>query len=170
MPVLCQLIPADCTGSGGSLNNFTFKTWRGRMQHCQCCTRSDPGMPELHCPVWMLLEVVSATNNDMEPPIIGAVLLPSHAVSCYACQVAEVVESLGARPLSSFRMALQGQCKALLDASHARCMTQLQGLLEAEQWVAVDVPAGFQVRNIVFIGSLKMGLLGLGYVGGGVSL
>jgi hypothetical protein len=67
-------------------------------------------------------------------------------------------------------MALQGQCKALLDASHARCMTQLQGLLEAEQWVAVDVPAGFQVRNIVFIGSFKMGLLGLGYVGGGVGL
>lgn len=64
-----------------------------------------------------------------------------------ALQVAEVVESVGARPLSSFRMALQGQCKALLDASHARCMTQLQGLLEAEQWVAVDVPAGFQVRN-----------------------
>lgn len=58
-----------------------------------------------------------------------------------------MVESLGARPLSSFRMALQGQCKALLDASHARCMTQLQGLLEAEQWVAVDVPAGFQVRR-----------------------
>lgn len=42
-------------------------------------------------------------------------------------------------------MALQGQCKALLDASHSRNMTQLQGLLEAEQWVAVDVPAGFQV-------------------------
>jgi hypothetical protein len=57
-------------------------------------------------------------------------------------------------------MALQGQCKALLDASHARCMTQLQGLLEAEQWVAVDVPAGFQVGGVVmFEGSLWMGLL-----------
>jgi hypothetical protein len=49
--------------------------------------------------------------------------------------------------LSSFRLALQGQCKALLDASHSRNMQQLQGLLEAEQWVAVDVPAGFQVRG-----------------------
>lgn len=27
-------------------------------------------------------------------------------------------------------------------------MTQLQGLLEAEQWVAVDVPAGFQVLGV----------------------
>jgi hypothetical protein len=60
-------------------------------------------------------------------------------------QVAEYVESVGVRPLSSFRVALQSQCKALLDAHHTRSMQQLQGLQEAEQWVAVDVPAGFQV-------------------------
>jgi hypothetical protein len=48
--------------------------------------------------------------------------------------------------LSSFRLALQGLCKSLLVASHSRNMQQLQGLLEAEQWVAVNVPAGFQVR------------------------
>lgn len=63
----------------------------------------------------------------------------------FAVQVSEYIESVGARPLSSFRTALQGQCKALLEHNHTRCMQQLQGLLEAEQWVAVDVPAGFQV-------------------------
>lgn len=68
------------------------------------------------------------------------------AVLCRAVhQVAGYIESVGARPTSSFRMSLQAQCKALLDHTHARSMQQLQGLLEAEQWVAVDVPAGFQV-------------------------
>jgi SWI/SNF-related matrix-associated actin-dependent regulator 1 of chromatin subfamily A len=71
---------------------------------------------------------------------------PAHA------QVAALVESAGVRPLSSFRVALQGQCKALLDHTHARSMAQLQGLLEGEQWVAVDVPAGFQVCGTPWCG------------------
>jgi hypothetical protein len=62
----------------------------------------------------------------------------------FACQVASYTETLGARTLGSFRSALQAQCKGLLDASHARSMNQLQHLLESEQWVAVEVPGGFQ--------------------------
>lgn len=59
-------------------------------------------------------------------------------------QVASYTESLGARTLGTFRSALQGQCKGLLDSSHARAMNQLQHLLESEQWVAVEVPGSFQ--------------------------
>lgn len=69
----------------------------------------------------------------------------THSLSTPPHQVAAYVESVGARPLSSFRVALQAQCKGLLDAHHTRSMSQMQGLLEAEQWSAVDVPAGFQV-------------------------
>uniref|UniRef100_A0A383V506 Vacuolar protein sorting-associated protein 54 n=1 Tax=Tetradesmus obliquus TaxID=3088 RepID=A0A383V506_TETOB len=59
-------------------------------------------------------------------------------------QVASHSEALGARTSGAFRTALQAQCKGLLDASHSRALNQLQHLLESEQWVAVEVPAGFQ--------------------------
>lgn len=53
-------------------------------------------------------------------------------------------ESCGIRTVGSFRASLQAQCKAFLDHQHSRSVTQLQGLLEHEQWVVVEVPASFQ--------------------------
>ncbi len=53
-------------------------------------------------------------------------------------------EQKGAKPLPSYRMALQAQCKAFLDNMHSRSVMQLQHLLESEQWVVVEVPASFQ--------------------------
>mmetsp|Transcript_10458 Transcript_10458/g.22439 ORF Transcript_10458/g.22439 Transcript_10458/m.22439 type:complete len:1189 (-) Transcript_10458:119-3685(-) len=53
-------------------------------------------------------------------------------------------EQHGVKASVSLRSAVQGQCKAFLENVHAKNMMQLQHLLEAEQWVTVEVPASFQ--------------------------
>jgi hypothetical protein len=80
----------------------------------------------------------------------------------YGCQVAQYVESRGARSVGSYRAALQAQCKALLDSQHSRSMMQLQQLLEHEQWVVVEVPASFQ--HIVEKLALRWGIRGMEFV------
>lgn len=42
------------------------------------------------------------------------------------------------------RTLLQVQCRAFLDAAHARALTQLTGVLEREPWAAVPVAPEFQ--------------------------
>ena len=49
-------------------------------------------------------------------------------------QVASRAERLGARVPASFRPSLQATCKAFLDGLHARCVTQLTHVLDAETW------------------------------------
>lgn len=49
------------------------------------------------------------------------------------------LEARGAKPPPSVRSALMATCKAFLDNFHSRSVMQLQHVLEAEQWVTVQV-------------------------------
>eukprot|EP00798_Chlamydomonas_sp_ICE-L_P027701 gene27701-7343_t len=55
-----------------------------------------------------------------------------------------LADQLGAKHAAALRGALQTQCKAFMDSMHSKNTSQLMHLLEAEQWVAVEVPASFQ--------------------------
>jgi hypothetical protein len=50
----------------------------------------------------------------------------------------------GGGPSAALRSALQAQARAFVDAFHARTSTRLLHVLEAEQWVLVEVPPRFQ--------------------------